>query len=704
MNAHLKDLWTRYYRHTIRIIAFVAAAVVMIWSFPDNNKFRYTYELNRPWRYDDVIAPFDFPIYKTADELRLERDSILQKSRPYYRREEISAVDVRAEVDKMLTQYRSKFTLICPPTVSRDSVQNYLSDRLVEALCEIYTQGVVELPEDVDESNYKDYELMLISGNMAEPYMLSELYTFREAYTRVVYLLRHAVARQYGNQTAWPFTLVDRMPIAEMLTPSVVFDKALTQTIQTEAIENISTTQGKLMAGQKIVSTGDIVDLQTCKVLDSLQRIYDPQMGVSQIVPIYIGESILVLCLLTSVYLFLLCFRPDVFRQLRCINFILLLMTFFVVVTSLLASRHTTYIPYVILPIVLRIFLDSRLALYVHIVTMFIISFMADNSHLFLLLHVPAGMIAIVSLVNLTRRVQIVRTGLIVFLTYAFVYSGYVLWQTGDVESIALSHIFRIGIGCVLIFLCYPLIYVFERLFGFISDVTLMELSDTNMTLLRELSEKAPGTFQHSVQVANLAQAVAYKLGANTMLVRAGAMYHDVGKINSPMFFTENQAAGINPHDTLDDKESARIVINHVHSGVKLAQKNGIPQPIIDIIRSHHGDSQARYFYVNYCNKHEGEEVDIQDFTYSGPTPQTKEEAIVMMADAIEASSKSLSDYTDQTIDALVEKIITMQMDNKQFRSAPITFRDVEDAKEVFKEKLRNIYKARVKYPEMHRN
>ncbi len=704
MKEWIRRQWHQYYKPFYRIVAFVAAAFLMVLSFPNVEKIQYEYELHRPWRHENIIAPFDFPIYKNDNEIAVERDSILKNFRPYYRRDSISKVDIEVNINHMLELYHNKLTMICPSTVNVDTVRSLIKHILMSVELNEYKQGVLEMPEQAEQSD-QNYELMIIDGNVLEPYTLSELLTLGEAYSKLSSELESKLYLHYGNNASWVSMLVERLPLTDLVTANVIFDTERTNIERDERLADMSISSGKVLAGQKIVSTGDIVDKRTARLIESLKKASEIQYGIgSRTAPIILGQCLMILSLLTTLFLFLKYFRNDVFQRLRSVNFILLIMTIFVVGAGLVAQRHgniSFIIPFVVSPILLRTFLDSRLAMYVHTITILIISFLAHNSHLFILLHIPAGMMAIISLIILSKRSQIVKTSIIVFVTYTFIYIGYNIWQTGEYEAINPYVLTMFAINGLFMLLSYPLIYIFERLFGFISDVTLLELSDSNNQLLRQLSEKAPGTFQHSVQVGNLGQEVAIRIGANGMMVRAGAMYHDLGKIVTPGYFTENQVSGVNPHEGLDYIESAQIVIQHVANGVKLARKYNIPQQIIDIIRTHHGCSQAIYFYRSWCNAHPNEQPDMTKFTYPGPLPQTKEQAIVMMADAVEASSKSLKEYTDKSIDELVEKIINMQVDLKQFADSPITFNDIKIAKEVFKEKLKNIYHGRIQYPEL---
>ncbi|MCQ2204243.1 MAG: HDIG domain-containing protein [Bacteroidales bacterium] len=701
MKEWLKKKWAAYYKPMYRVAIFIVAAVLMVLSFPNADKMQYEYELQRPWRYDNIIAPFDFPIYKTDHEVTVERDSILNNFRPYYKRDSIGMAEVEKLVNKLLNQNANKLSMICPQSVNTDTVRNFMSRELTTLLSKTYKKGVLELPEQVDAS--KDYEMMVIDGNVLEPYSLSELMTMGEAYKEMIGSLEKKFEKKFGAAATWTGVLVDRLPLSDLINANITFDSERTEIEKNSRLANMSLTSGKVLAGQKIISTGDIVDNRSVRLIESLKKAMETQYGlVDRSEPVYAGQFIIILTLLATVYLFLRFFRKDVFEKLSNLNFIVLMMTIFVVGAGFVSQRHgniSFVLPFVVSPIVMRIFLDSRLAMYVHTVTILIISFLAYNSQLFIILHIPAGMVAIISLFNLSSRGQMVRTSIVVFVTYALIYTGYIIWETGEYANINPYVMLMFAVNGLLMLLSYPLIYIYEKMFGFISEVTLMELSDSNTALLRQLSEKAPGTFQHSMQVGNLGQEVAIRIGANGMMVRAGAMYHDLGKIVTPGYFTENQAGGENPHDGMECTESAQMIIKHIENGVKLAKKHGIPKQIIDIIKTHHGKSTALYFYRTWCNHHPGEEPDIEKFSYPGPMPTTKEQAIVMMADAVEASSKSLKEYTDKTIDELVEKIINSQMD--QFKHAPITFRDIEIAKEVFKEKLKNIYHGRIQYPEL---
>ncbi|MCF0189645.1 MAG: HDIG domain-containing protein [Marinilabiliaceae bacterium] len=687
-----------------RVLAFIVSSVIIVFSFPEVEKFSYEYELQRPWRYQNLIAPFDFSIIKTDVELNAERDSLRRNMRPIFRKDSIGSMQVFDEVKPRLESVAQKFQLLCPNEIDAEDVLLFVAESLTKHLSSEYATGVIEIPDLFSSEGLS--ELSLIRGNILEPFSIEEFHSMREAYSIASEKLQADFNVKYGADAQWHKQLLQSLPLAEMIIANVTFDAEKTDAELEQRLDNLSIAQGKVLAGQRIIGTGDIVDKRSAKILDSLRKASEEHYGQSTTeTPIVFGEALMTLCLMVTLFLFIFFFHRDVFTNLRTLLFVLIIVVLFIVGASVLSARHeniTFVVPYVILPITLRLFLDSRIAMYIHTLTILFVSFMAHNSQLFLVLHIPAGMIAIISLMNLTRRWQLMRTAILVFCYYALCYWGYTIWQTGDlVHSSGSIPYVLLAINSILILLCYPAVYILERIFSFVSDVTLLELSDTNSPLLRELSEKAPGTFQHSIQVANLAQEVAYHIGANAMLVRAGAMYHDIGKIVSPMFFTENQVGGVNPHNELEFTESAQIVIRHVQNGIQLAKKKGIPRQIIDIIATHHGNTTAKYFYIAWCNAHPDQEPDLSLFSYNGPTPYTKEQAITMMVDAVEASSKSLKTYTDESIDQLVERIVTSQVEDKQFNLSPLTFNDIEVSKQVMKDKLKNIYHARIQYPEL---
>ncbi len=694
----IRSKWNRYYKPVYRILMFIAVSLLAVFLLPNSGKFKYEYELGRPWKYNDLIAPFDFPIFKSNAEIAAERDSVVANFVPYFVRDSIAADSVSAAIRIFVSNGRGEIARACGPET--EIVTRRLNDVILSVLMGIYDKGVIQLPDNYDSQNGSEYEFMLVYGNLAEPYALSEMYTCSRAYNHLVAAVADSMA-PFGEAVR---QAVGRMPFYSLVAANVLPDNARTEQERMARINTLTLTSGKMVAGQKIIATGELVDSFTSQVIESLDKVYDSQLGANRTMQIVCGQLLMILCLMATLFMFLQIFRREVFDTLRCVNLILLMMVLVIVGSSMMSARHfnlSQVAPFVMLPIVLRTLLDSRIAMYVHTVTMIIVSFFAYNSFMFILLHIPAGMLAIMSLSNLSRRVQIFKAAVYVVVYYVLVYIGMRLWQMGEVSSVSITSLAMFALNGVLIALSYPLIYILERLFGFLSDVTLVELSDTNNPLLRQLAEKAPGTFHHSMQVGTLAQAVAYEIKANPMLVRTGAMYHDIGKMVAPLYFTENQTNNINPHDSMDLEESARLVIRHVANGVQIARKHNLPQQVIDFITTHQGTTVTRYFYVLWLNAHQGQTPDDATFRYPGPKPFSKETAILMMADAVEASSRSLTDFSDERIDALVEKIVDGQISEHQFDDAPITLKEISIAKKVFKQKLKNMYHARVQYPEL---
>lgn len=699
LRERVRRLWRLYYKTTYRIGAFIVCSLVMALAFPTMRSYSYEYELGRPWRHEDVIAPYDFPILKPEAQVSEERDSLLRGSAPFYVIDSVDEVELRLTAHKLVHDFQPRMRYYAPRGTSIDTLAALTEEALSAPMLTVARAGVFEVrPND----NVDAQELMLIRANTVEPYRFENLYTLREAYSNITTEGIATLREYYGADSRWVRQMVEAMPVSEYVVPNVTPDEARTETARNERLESLALSSGKVLAGQQIVRTGDIVSERTALLLNSLSQATANGRVVNLSAPIFIGQLFIVLTLMFTVYLFLYFFRRDYFRQLHMVNLILIMMGFMVVITGVLAGfgfNISFAVPYAVLPIILRIFTDSRLAIYVNTITVIIISFFAFNSQLFVFLHVPAGLVACAALFHLNKRIQIFRTAIYLFLYYCSVYYFYTLWQQAE-TALNLKVLIMFVVNGMLFLLSYPLMYVVEKMFGFVSDVTLLELSDCNNDVLRQLSEKAPGTFLHSMQVANLGQDVAYKLGANAMLVRAGALYHDIGKLSNPVYYTENQIGGVNPHEKLGPEESARVIIGHVSEGVRLAKKYKVPEQIRRIIASHHGTQLTRYFYLTWCNSHPEEEPDLGTFRYPGPAPKTKEEAIVMMSDAVEAASKSLSEYSDSSIDDVVEKVISQQMSAGQYERAPITFGDIQEAKEVFKVKLKNIYHARIKYPE----
>jgi hypothetical protein len=703
--SSIKDNTTAIYR----VLIFLAAITMVVYILPREGKFPYEYSKGKPWKHEMLIAPFDFPVYKSQTEIQNERDSILNNFRPYFNfdtlRKTVQLNRILTEFDRKKEDLTEKYPFLLEPSAHKDSnLWQIVNKTTQNEFVKIYTKGLINLPEQYINAS-PSFELILVRNNFAEPSGLSEFHNYQSAYQQVSLRIFRKLKEITDTDQEVLDNLISDLQLNKYLEPNINYDSDRTDKEREKILKNISLTSGIVLSGQRIVDTGEIIDDKTVKILDSLKKEYEISLGSgSGYYFILLGQFLFTFLFMGLIYLFLYYFRRDVYNNLLSISFMLIMvigMLLLVRLSRLFDFFPLYIIPFAILPIIIRTFFDSRLAFFMHVITILMAAFFTQNSFEFVYMQVPIGLIAIFSLFRMVRREQLVRASIFIILAYSGFYTAMAILQEGDLKNIDLSLYGQFVINGGFILLVYPLIYVFEKVFGFISDVTLVELSDTNHPLLRKLAEKAPGSFQHSLQVGNLAQEAVYRIGGNPLLVRAGAMYHDIGKTVSPIFFTENQNTGFNPHANLAYEKSAQSIIQHIEKGVKIARKHKIPEQIIDFIRTHQGTTKTKYFYNSYLNENPDKEPDIAQFTYPGPTPFTKETAILMMADAVEAASRSLKTFTDEEIEKLVESIIDSQIDENQFVNAPITFREITQVKEVFKQKLKNIYHARVEYPEL---
>lgn len=658
-----------------KVILFILTIGIIVYIFPKQGKFKYEFRnlKGKPWQYDDLIAPFDFSIRKSKEDLAEEKSSIIKKHKPYFRFD-----------NSVLKQKKEKLSEAI--AANKELEKNKNTSSAVALIDSIYTIGIIESAA-VIEDKPTDFSIYVLKNNIAEEVELSKIFTIKTAYDYINQKLK--------NSPPELLRLTENV-----ITHNIFYDKTTSDKILQQSIDDIVPTHDIILKDQKIISKGDIVDSNKFQIIESLQYEYNIQEnGDANFGLILLGQIILVTICMSLLTVFLFVFRKEIFSDNTKITFILFLMILQVLMArlSLQTQTFSIYIlPFCILPVIIRAFYDTRIALFVHLVSILIISFMVPNRYEFAFIQLLGGMIAIFSIVNLRNRSQIFISALLIFVTYSIAYFGITIIQEGGSEIYDFAWF---GVSALLTIFSYPLIFVFEKLFGFISDVSLLELSDTNRKLLRELAARAPGTFQHSLQVANLAEDAIYAIGGNTLLVRAGALYHDIGKMEMPMYFIENQAGGINPHGELSFDESASIIISHVIKGIEIAKKNNLPEQIIDFIRTHHGTTITAYFYRSFQNAFPEEKVDESKFHYPGPIPFSKETAVLMMADSVEAASRSLKKYDVESIDNLVEKIINSQIEQQQFMNADITFRDINTLKKMFKKKLMNIYHVRVEYP-----
>ena len=702
----------------LRIIYLIVTIVFIVYLFPREGKFRYEFQRGKPWLHVDMYAPYDFPVYKTPQELQAEKDSILKDFKPYFRLDTTISVTetekFRKEFDKKWQRFiRQQYDLKQEPAgntwrgkmINKEKEQLYkLTSNL---LADLYNHGIVEVADAFTRDSNPSSTIVILRGKMAEQTDTTSVFTLKTAYTYLKNQLEKVSLTGFRDQNAVRDFLMS-LNMNNFIEPNLFYDRDASQKVKESMISGISLTRGMIQRGERIISRGEIVNARTYQILESLKIEYEKRLGASaNYLLILAGQFLLVTIVLLMLFLFLMYYRTYVFAHTKDLLFIFFLLILFIGLSRWIISNPTLsyyLIPLAIVPIILRTFYDARLALFIYIILLMIVGFFAPNSFEFVFMNFIAGMMAIISLTNIYRRNKFIMAAVMVFLSYSLVYLGYTMIQEGSLENMHWMNYIWFSGNAFLVLLSFPLIYIFEKTFGFLSDATLVELADTNQSLLRELAEKAPGTFQHSLQVANLAEEAIRIIGGNQLLIRAGALYHDIGKMTNPVYFIENQREGLNPHEDLSFKESAAIIISHVPKGVEIARKHNLPKQIIDFIRTHHGTTKVQYFYRNYIHKYPDKSTDTQDFTYPGPKPFSREMAVLMMADSVEAASRSLKDYSEERLGKLVEGIIDYQLREGQFNEAPITFRDITKVKDIFKTRLLNIYHARIEYPKAEEN
>ncbi len=662
---------------------FLAAVAIITYFLPREGQFNYQFDINKPWKYGLLQASFDFPIYKGEEEVRYEQDSIMSNYHPYFQFVEKTGEQA---IEQFEADYNKQLRQIIPDPTYPHYIKRMLKN--------IYDKGIMASEQLTQLRKDSTLSIRIVNKNTSILQSTSEIYSTQRAYQTLV----NSDTARYSK------TLLQRCNLNNYLAPNLVYDTDKSESAKQDLLSSISWANGFVMNGQKIIDRGEIVNQHTYDILKSLQKEWDKRSETTtEKRLILLGQILFVSILISCFMIYLALFRHDYYQKRESLSLLFFLIIFFPVVSSVMVSHaylSVYIIPFTMLPMIVRIFLDSRTAFMAHIIAVLLCSICLRTPHEFILLQTIAGMVSIYNLRELSQRSQLVRCALMVTLSYCLSYLALDLTHVNDISQLnTYMYIYLILNGILLLF-TYPLLFILEKIFGFTSNVTLVELSNINNRLMREMSEVAPGTFNHSLQLANLAAAAANRIEANSQLVRTGAMYHDIGKMLNPAFFTENQS-GVNPHDQLNYKQSAQIVINHVADGLKLADKNNLPKVIKDFIRTHHGKGLTKYFYISYQNEHPGEEVDKEMFRYPGPNPFTKEQAILMMADSVEAASRSLPEYTEESISGLVEKIIDTQVQEGYFKECPITFKDIATIKSVFKEKLKTMYHTRISYPEL---
>ena len=675
-----ENYWRNLATKTVLVCITVA---IIVWFLPRNEGRMYRYDVGKPWMYGSVIAKFDFPIYKTDEAIKHEQDSLLKHFQPYY---SLNPLIEKKQVERFLHDYEQGINGLPKEYVGIVARQ----------MQEIYQMGIINTNEY--NNIFKDSTSMIrfVNGKNAKSLKVSSFYSTIAAYEHIFANEKLAAQR----------AILSRCNLNNYIGANIVYDKEKSDAEKNDLLSSIPLASGMVMSGQKIIDRGEIVNDYTCRVLNSFDKEMKRRSSTQdEIMTTFIGQILFVLILVMMFTSYLTLFRKDYFEKPRSITMLYTMITLFPILVSMMMKHNffSVYIiPFAMAAIFVRVFMDSRTAFITHVTMILICAAAVKYQYEFIIVQLASGLVAIYSLRELSKRSQIFITAILVTISSCIVYLALQLMQDNQVFNIDPSMYTYFIINGIFLLLSYPMMYLIEKMFGFISNVTLFELSNTNKGLLRNLSEIAPGTFQHSITVGNLAAEIANRIHANSLLVRTGALYHDIGKMTNPVFFTENQA-GVNPHDQLSDLESAQIIISHVTEGLKLAEKFNLPGIIKDFISTHHGNGLTKFFYINYCNEHPDEKVDKEQFQYPGPNPFTREQAILMMADTVEAASRSLKEYTEESISALTNKLIDSQVAGGFFRECPITFRDIALAKSVLIERLKSIYHTRISYPHLNK-
>lgn len=659
----------------------LVSLLIIVWFLPRNNTPQMRYDVGKPWMYASLIAKFDFPVYKSDAVIQQEKDSLLAYFQPYYNYDKGME---RRQLGKLHADYPRGI-----PGLPAAQMRT-----LYDRLHRLYQAGIISTPQYNSIAKDSVNMVRVIIGKRVQSMQIGCIYSTLKAYEQ---LLRDNVLADYRM-------VLQQANVVSYLQPNMTYDKNRTTTELNDLLGSVPLASGMVLSGQKIIDRGEIVNDYSYRVLASLEKeTARRNVSKAEIKNTVIGQFIYVLMLLCLFTCFIVMFRPQYLGKARSVVMLYVMITVYPVMVSLFMEHSllSVYIiPFAIGPMFIRVFMDSRIAFISHLVSMLICAVAVKYQFEFLLLQLISGLVAIYSLSDLSGRAQLFKCALFVTVANFVTFFTLQLMQTGDIGNFEVNMYSHFVANGVLLLLAYPLMFVIERTFGFTSNVTLFELSNTNKGMLRKMSEVAPGTFQHSITVGNLAAEIANRIGADSLLVRTGALYHDIGKMKAPVFFTENQV-GVNPHKGLPYKESARIIISHVTEGLKMAEKANLPTFIREFILTHHGTGMAKYFYINYKNEHPDEEVDVRDFSYPGPDPFTREQAILMMADAVEAASRSLPEYTEESIKGLIDRMVDTQLEEGHFKECPITFRDIAMAKVVMLERLKSIYHTRVSYPEL---
>ena len=669
-------------KNVTKLGLFIALVAIIVQLFPKDKQFKYQYEIGKPWSYELMTASYDFPIYKTEKQLDADKKELMENYSPYFQVDENVAT-------QQLNRWRSDWKL------KNNTDPKYFAF-VEKKLKTIYENGIISslMYDRMKSKGYKSIEVVKPS-RLTENVSIDELHTPKTAYEEILmdkpYFISDAELSNYNLNL--------------YLVENLRYDSITSEAVKKDMFKNLSLTSGMVQTGERIIDRGEIVTPGTYAILNSMKIESEKRKSVfEESYLVLIGEIIIIFMLILLLTFYLYLFRPYIFGTSKNLVFIALMILLIVGLSSLVlrfSSLSIYIVPFALLPIIIRVFFDSRTALFAHIITVLIISFMVDNPFLFIILQITAGMTAVTGLKDMTQRSQLTQTALYIFLSYTVMYLSSEFIAEGDIARIHFLPIINFALSSLLLLFAYVLIYILEKIFGLISAITLVELTNINSDLMMKFAEQAPGTFQHSLQVSNLATEAAKKINANSLLVRTGALYHDIGKMKNPQYFIENQEGGKNPLLEMSYEDAAKAVVSHIADGVAIAKKYRLPDQIVGFITTHQGRTKTKYFYNSYVNANPGITPDENVFMYPGPIPFSKETAILMMADAVEARSRTLGEYTEKSISEMIENMIDSQIADGQLKDAPISFRDVETVKKVFTEKIKNIYHNRITYPEL---
>jgi len=665
-----------------KVFLFALTAVLIVYLLPKGGNFKYEIPKGKPWQYENLYAPFDFAVLKTEEEIQQERQAIMNNHTPYFIYNQEIATETQANLEEEVKQ------------VFSDSIFKIKGKELVDfvgkSLGDIYEYGLLQSNNRLNPNQL----IYLRKGNEAYEIPYKNLIKQNEVRDLVNEKIKNAELKDFENQLLEVFF--------NTIDPNVTYDNEFTEKELESKLSNISYTRGNIEQGSRVIARGEVVEGNKYNILRSLKNEYESQVwSGSNYNWIIFGYSVLVALALLMLLLFIRKYREEIFENNVKVTFIFFNILFMVVLTKIVVQFDINYVyvvPLCILPLTLKAFFDARLGMFTHMITVLLLGFIVPNSYEYMFLQIIAGIVTILTVSELYKRANLFISVGQITLVYIISYFAFTIIQEGNITDVDAEVLLTFLLGGLATLFVQPLIYIYEKIFGMVSDMSLLELSDTNAKLLKELSEKAPGTFHHSLNVANLAEAAANEINANAMLARVGALYHDIGKMKNPTYFTENQTSAVNPHDELEPKESAQIIIDHVINGIEIGKKHNLPDRVIDFIRTHHGTTTVYYFYMK--EKENNENVVKDNFRYPGPIPFSKETAILMMCDSVEAASKSLKEPTAGVIENFVEKIIDKQMEEGQFLNSNITFKEIQVVKKILKRKLKNIFHLRVEYPE----